>query len=188
MNKKMLPSATLFALIALVLTFGIALAHTSVHAGNYEIEVGWVDEPPVIGQRNAIVVNVADTTATDAVVDVSKLVVSVTYGGESKTLELQPLSEDATNQYIAPILPTIPGQYSVHLSGKLGDTDVNADVQPEEVASTDKLAFPAAPGGQGQRGGGFGGAGGFNGGFRLSDWLAGAALVLGVLAFRKARQ
>src|SRR5258706_2700586 len=181
----MLPSATLFALIALVLTFGIALAHTSVHAGNYEIEVGWVDEPPVIGQRNAIVVNVADTTATDAVVDVSKLVVSVTYGGESKTLELQPLSEDATNQYIAPILPTIPGQYSVHLSGKLGDTDVNADVQPEEVASTDKLAFPAAPGGQGQRGGGFGGPGGFNGGVRRSrlgarGWLFGGPGARGV--------
>ncbi len=196
MNKRMLFSASLLALFALILTFGIALAHTTVHVGNYDIEVGWVNEPPVIGQRNAVVVNVSDTTATDKAVDVSKLTVNVNYGGQTKTLELQPLSEDTSNQYIAPILPTIAGQYSIHLGGKLDDTDVNVDVQPEEVVSSDTLAFPSAAAGsqgQGQRGGGFGG-GGFNGGFGLTTWLSGGALlvavvalVLGIVAMRKPR-
>lgn len=188
MNKKHLINATLLALLAVALTFGIALAHTTVHAGNYEIEVGWTNEPAIIGQRNAVVINVADTTAADKEVDVSKLVVNITYGGETKTLTLQPLSEDAKNQYIAPILPTIPGQYTVQLRGKIGDgTDVNLDVQPEEVVSSDTIAFPSNNQGGGQRGGGFNVGG-------LTTWLAGGALlvalvalVLGILALRKPR-
>ena len=186
MNKKHLINATLLTLLAVVLTFGIALAHTAVHAGNYDIEVGWTNEPPIIGQRNAVVINVSDTTAADKEVDVSKLLVNVTYGGETKPLTLQPLSEDAKNQYIAPILPTIPGQYTVQLRGKIGDgTDVNLDVQPEEVVSSDTLAFPSNQNGDGQRGGSTGSLG-------LTTWLSGGALlialialVLGIIALRK---
>jgi hypothetical protein len=185
MNKKILFSASFLALLAVMLTVGIALAHTTVHAGNYEIEVGWLDEPALVGQRNAVVVNVLDTTDEEKEVDVSKLQVNVTYGGETKPLTIQPLSEDAKNQYIAPILPTIPGEYTVQLRGKIGDTDVNLDVQPEEVAAADTLAFPSAPA-AGQRGAG--------GGLRLGDWIAIgalvialAALVLGVIALRKTR-
>ena len=79
-----------------------------------------MDEPPVVGQRNAIVVNVANNTSADAQVDVSKLTVAVSYGGETKDLTLEPLSEDAVNQYIAPILPTVAGQYTVQLRGQVG--------------------------------------------------------------------
>jgi hypothetical protein len=185
MNKKALFLASLLALFAISLTVSIALAHTIVHAGNYEIEVGWLDEPPLVGQRNAVLVNVSDTTAVDKEVDVSKLVVNITYGGETKSLTLQPLSEDTKNQYVAPIIPTIPGEYTVQLRGKLGDTDVNLDVQPEEVATADTLAFPSTSG-AGQRGAG--------GGFRLGDWIAIgalvialAALVLGFVALKKNR-
>jgi len=168
MNKKILPGAGALALIALLLTFGIALAHTTVHAGKYDIEVGWVDEPPVIGQRNAVVVNVADSSATGAVVDVSKLVVNVTYGGQTKALTLQPLSEDTTNQYTAPLLPMVPGLYTIQLRGQIGDgTDVNLDVQPEEVVSTDTLAFPGA-----QAGSSFG----------PDTWLSGGALLVALVA------
>ena len=185
MHKKTLPTALILALLVVLSTFGIALAHTSVHAGNYEIEVGWADEPPVIGQRNAVVVNVADTTDEEKEVDVSKLLVSVTYGGQTKPLTLQPLSEDAKNQYIAPILPLVPGEYTLQLRGQIGDgTDVNLDVQPEEVESTDALAFPSALALPGQN----------NSGLTLSDWLAGGALVvalaalgLGFAALRKTR-
>jgi hypothetical protein len=181
MNKKNLLNAALLALLATVLTFGIALAHTTVTVGNYEIEVGWTDEPPVVGQRNAVVINVSDATDAEKEVDISKLVVNISYGGQTKALTLQPFSEDAKNQYIAPILPAIPGQYTVQLRGQIGDgTNVNLDVQPEEVAAADTLAFPSAQ------------SGGSNSGLGLSAWLAGgallvalAALVLGIVAVRK---
>ncbi len=144
MNRRMFFIAAAVAAIAVVFSFQAASAHTTVHVGDYDVEIGWVDEPPVIGQRNAVVVNVSNTKSPDATVDISKLTVNVTYGGQTKTLTLQPLSEDATNQYIAPILPMVAGQYTVQLRGQLDTTDISQDVTPEEVVSADTLEFPSA--------------------------------------------
>lgn len=191
--KKTILAAALSALLLVIFTFGTALAHESVHVGNYEVEIGWLNEPAVAGQRNAIVVNVADGADATRDVDVSKLVVNIAYGDQTKTLTLQPLSEEAKNQYIAPILPTIPGKYTIQLRGKLGETDVSTDVEPEEVLAADTISFPSGQGAPGQRNGGFGG-GNFGGGFGLTTWLSGGALLvalvalaLGILALRKSR-
>jgi hypothetical protein len=146
MNKKKLWAAGLISLIALILNFQLALAHESVTVGDYEIEYGWLDEPVIVGQQNAVVVNVANTSGGDAqpVEDVSALTVTVSYGGQSKTLTLQPLGEDTPGQFVAPILPTVPGQYTLTFGGKLGDTDVNnVEVEPEEVETADALQFPS---------------------------------------------
>ena len=141
--KKNFSIASLMAFIALAVSVQIAFAHTSVTAGDYTIEIGWVNEPPIVGQQNAIVVNVSTASDNQPVEDVSNLTVGVSYGGQSKTLTLQPLGEDTPGQFVAPILPTIPGQYTVNLGGKLGDTDVKLDVQPEEVDAADTLQFPS---------------------------------------------
>jgi hypothetical protein len=154
-------------------------AHQTVSVGGYLVEIGWLDEPPVVGQRNAIVVNISLATPTPAGgkvenIDVSRLNVSLVYGGQSKALTLQPLSEDSQNQFIAPILPTRPGKYTVALSGSIGTTPANAAVQPEEVLTADSLQFPLAtdpPGSAGQ-----------TGGPDLAVGLAGAALVVGLAA------
>ena len=58
--KKNFSIASLMAFIALAVSVQIAFAHTSVTAGDYTIEIGWVNEPPIVGQQNAIVVNVSD--------------------------------------------------------------------------------------------------------------------------------
>ena len=179
MKKKKLMLAGLLSLIAVVFTIQVAFAHTSVAAGDYTIEIGWVNEPALVGQQNAIVVNVTTTSDQKPVEDVSGLTVGVSYGGQSKTLTLQPLGEDTPGQFVAPILPTVPGQYTVNLGGKLGTTDVKVDVDPEEVQSADALQFPSVqPAQQGVS----------------IDWLAwlGALLGLvgiglGVTALRKAR-
>ena len=95
---------------------------------------------------------------------------NVVYGGKSKALTLQPLSEDSQNQYIAPILPTRPGKYTVVLSGIIGTTAANAAVQPEEVETADSLQFPLAdPSGQ-------------TSGLNLPVVLAAAALLVGLAA------
>ncbi len=182
MNWKVLIVASVVSFIAIVFSVRTASAHTTIHVGNYDVEIGWVDEPPIVGQRNAIVVNVSNTTNTSAQIDISKLTVDVTYGGQTKTLILQPLSEDTTNQYIAPILPTIPGQYTVQLRGQLDTTNISRDVTPEEVVTDDALAFPNVNTTQ------------QNSSMNWSEWLsiigliAGlAGLILAVLAFRKIR-
>jgi hypothetical protein len=182
MNKKVLSIASVVATMAIIFTYQIASAHTTIHVGDYDVEVGWVDEPPIVGQRNAVVVNVTNTKATDSVVDISKLTVNVSYGGQTKTLTLQPLSEDTQNQYIGPILPLIAGQYTVQLRGQLDTTDISSDVQPEEVVPSDTLAFPSASASQPQ-----------NSSMSLSGWLSVIGLIAGLsglilafFAYRKA--
>ena len=144
MNKKIFIFTSLIVLVILFANTQIAFAHESITVGDYELEIGWVNEPPIVGQQNAIVVNVSNTSGGEAqpVDDISALTVTVSYGDQNKLLTLQPLGEDTPGQFVAPILPTIPGQYTIVLGGKLGATDVNVSVEPEEVQSADTLAFP----------------------------------------------
>jgi len=145
MNKASLIRACLIALVALLLNFQLALAHESVTVGDYEIEIGWVDEPAIVGQKNAIAINVSNTSGGEPqpVEDVSSLTVTVSYGGQSKELTLEPLGEDTPGQFAAPLLPTVPGEYMIKLGGSLGDTAVDAEVHPEEVATADTIQFPS---------------------------------------------
>ena len=144
MNKKLLIMACLLAMIALLTSHQTVLAHETITVGDYEIEIGWLNEPPLAGQQNAIAVNVSSTSSGEAqpVEVVSSLTITISYGGQSKTLTLEPLGEDTPGQFVAPVLPTVPGQYTVIFSGQLGDTSVDAQVEPEEVAPADTLQFP----------------------------------------------
>lgn len=181
MNKKLFIPACLIAFFALLIGYQTAFAHTSITVGDYTVEIGWVNEPVLVGQQNAIVVNVTTTSDQKPVEDVSSLTVAVSYGAQSKTLTLQPLGEDTPGQYVAPVLPTVPGQYTVNLGGKIGTTDVKVDVQPEEVQAVDILQFPSV---SSQKSSGFG----------MIGWLALLALIfglvgtgLGIAALRKSR-
>jgi hypothetical protein len=182
MNKKPFISACLLALIALLLNIQPALAHETITVGDYSIEIGWLNEPAIAGQQNAIVVNVSTTSDEQPVEDVSGLTVMVAYGGQEKTLTLQPLGEETPGQFVAPVLPTIAGQYTVKLGGTLGDTPADAEVEPEEVQPADTLQFPVmqptpqAPSNE------------------MGDWLTWLAILLGlvgvglgVTALRRAR-
>jgi len=168
-KKRFFVTAGLLALIALLTSYSIVFAHESVTVGDYTIEIGWVNEPPLVGQQNAIVVNVSTTSDGQPVEDVSALTVVVSYGDQNKTLTLQPLGEDT------------PGQYTVNLGGKLGDTDVKVDVQPEEVQAADVLQFPTAASTQSAN------PGMMNWLIYLSLLIGLVALILGVMALRKSR-
>jgi hypothetical protein len=182
MSTGKLSIAGLVCLIVLVLRVQPALAHEEITVGDYTIETGWLSEPPVVGQQNAIVVNVAHTSDGQPVEDVSGLTVTLSYGGQEKALTLQPLGEDTPGQFTAPVIPTIPGQYTLKLGGTLGDTAVDAEVEPEEVGSADTLQFPNPETTEENTNAG------------MASWLVylslalGAiALVLSILALRKTR-
>ena len=182
MNKKLFISAGLFAIVALLLNLQLAFAHESITVGDYTVEVGWLSEPPIVGQQNAIVVNVSKTSDEQPVEDVSSLTVTVSYGGQEKALTLQPLGEDTPGQFVAPILPAVPGQYTVNLGGKLGDTDVKVDVQPEEVQAASTLQFPSIASEEQSAN-----LGVLNWLIYISLLIGLIALVLGVMALRKSR-
>jgi hypothetical protein len=180
-NTKTLLRTSLLSLIALCANYQIVFAHEYISIANYEIEVGWLAEPPIAGQQNAIIVNVTDTSVGELVEDLSSLTVTVSYGGQSKLLTLQPLGEDTLGEFVAPILPTIPGEYGVIFGGSLGDTAVDAHTHVEEVEPADALAFPSIDSSA-------------NGSTAGPDWLVWLSLLisligvgLGVTALRQTR-
>ena len=138
-----------------------ALAHESVTAGSYTIEYGWLNEPVFEGQPNALVINIGEAEAAEGgvtptageehaegeshagvEVDVSGLKIEVSYGGQVKILSLEPLGEDKPGQFVAPLTPTRAGQYTLRLTGALGEEEINLEVEPEEVLSADLVQFP----------------------------------------------
>ena len=171
MNKKYLLSS-LLALLFLLFNYQTVFAHESITIGDYEFEIGWVEEPAIVGQQNAILVIVSDTSSGEAqpVEDVSSLEVTVSYGGQSKVLTLQPLGEDTPGQYMAPIIPTVPGQLTIILGGQLGDTTMEGEVNPEEVASADILQFPSIESTEQSASSG------------TSDWLVYFSILIGLIA------
>ena len=123
MKKKNFAIASLFALLLALAAIGIASAHTTVTNGPYNVEIGWLDEPPIVGQMNAIIMNLttSDGKATPVTDPTTGLTLTVSYGGQSKALTLQPLGEDTPGQYDAPMLPAVAGLYTVDVTGKLAD-------------------------------------------------------------------
>jgi hypothetical protein len=114
--------------------------------------------------------------------DVSSLTVTVSYGGHNKALTLQPLGEDTPGQFVAPILPTVPGEYTVLLGGALEDTAVDAQTHVEEVEPATTLAFPVLDSSQQSTD-----LGVMNWLIYLSLLIGMIALILGVMALRKTR-
>ena len=173
MKKNTLWLAGLFMFLAITLNIQPVLAHEGITVGDYEIVVGWAVEPPLAGQMNAIEIRVSDTSSgtEEPVEDVSSLTLTVSYGGQEKTLVLEPIGEDSPGQFIAPILPTTAGEYEVIFGGTLDETAVDAETHVQEVQPADALSFPVVDSAQAERTS-----------FGLTGWLAAAGLLTGLAA------
>jgi hypothetical protein len=135
----------LFAFAVLALAFWAALpalAHTRTEIGPYVVIVGWVDEPPVVGQRNALYFEISRDGEPVTGVE-SSLDVEIGYGGRTMRANLSPA--DTPGTYTATFVPTVRGQYDVRLFGAIEDTAVDQVVQPEEVGDGAMLFFPEMP-------------------------------------------
>jgi hypothetical protein len=183
MRKNNLWLVGLFVLIVLILNAQTVLAHESIEVGNYTLVVGWLNEPPVVGQHNAIVVEAATTSDEQPVEDISALTLTISYGGQEKSLSLEPVDEHTPGQFMAPVLPTVPGEYTVIFGGTLGDTTVDVETHMEEVQPADTLAFPSTEVAQQE-----------NNSFNTTEWLAiagcisgVAGLILSLLSWRRSR-
>lgn len=134
--------ALLSTVVLTFLTVHPAAAHTRVELGPYVLILGWEQEPVVVGERNALLLEV---TKDDEPVEglESTLDFVVLYGGQTFTGNLNPTTTPGL--YAAEILPTVRGQYAVELSGSIEDLQVNEIVEPEEVLPAEVLQFPESP-------------------------------------------
>ena len=131
--------ALCLTLIGLSLTTETAAAHNRVEIGPYVVIAGWEIEPPIVGERNQIVIDLreGETAVTGAE---ASLAIEVLYGGRSFRSNLTPTV--TPGYYHVEILPTVRGQYSVRLFGTLGDMEIDETIDPEPVFAADRLQFP----------------------------------------------
>jgi hypothetical protein len=183
MKNRILWLAGLFLFLVLILNVQPALAHESITVGDYTLVVGWLNEPPIAGQPNAIVVEVSTTSDEQPVEDVSSLTLTLSYGGQEKTLKLEPVDEHSPGRYMAPVLPTVAGEYAVLFGGTLGDTAVEAETHVEEVQPADTLAFPNVASTPQETN-----TSGMTEWFAIAGFISGVAgLILSLLNMRKSR-
>lgn len=143
---------TLLLIFILGLGFYSAYAHKTVTVDQYDIEVGWKEEPPLVGIQNAITFafNQDDGSGVKTPVTNSfrDLEATVKSGSLTKTLEV--LSDAKPGHYYAKIIPTKTGSLIIDLKGTLNGVPVNQEIQIEDVESTDILAFPPSGSSSGQ--------------------------------------
>jgi hypothetical protein len=111
----------------------------------YEIEVGWQDEPPVVGILNAITIDVREPGSVEGVSTgitnaFKKLEASVVSGGASKVLDVN--ADPRPGHYYAKIIPTKTGSLQLKLKGEINGVQIDTVIPIEDVESTSVLDFP----------------------------------------------
>ena len=126
-----------------------ALAHVDVDVGDgqYVMEIGFRDEPAFLGQPNAVYLHVAKygTGGTEPVEGLaSTLSVEVEKDGQTLNPPLVPMGEGV---YEAVFVPTVTGDYTFHITGKIGDATVDETVTsgPNTFNSVEPLSVIEFP-------------------------------------------
>ncbi|HJU58381.1 MAG TPA: hypothetical protein VJ583_01415 [Nitrososphaeraceae archaeon] len=115
--------------------------HTQIKVGNYTIEAGWEEEPPLVNLLNRIVVYILDGNDNPVGNAMKDLSTSINYGGINKKLNLIP-SEEAAGLYAADIIASKLGSYILNLKGTIGTQNINNEIQIEDVEDANKITFP----------------------------------------------
>ncbi len=144
-RSRRVAAAVPVAIAAAALLVGIAQAHVLKDFGPYTVALGWVHEPTYVGELNAVQAVVTDNRGkpvTDLAAGDLKVVVSVS-GQDSAALDLEPTYDEDTGlgtpgDYEAPLIPTAPGDYTFHLTGKIHETAV------DETATSSDSTFDSA--------------------------------------------
>jgi hypothetical protein len=126
-----------------------AQAHGSTQVGDYELVIGFHNEPAYQGEPNGLDLFVTKTTTNEPVNGLEDtLQVEVIYGASSQELPIRAqFGQDGA--YTAYILPTEAGDYTWHIWGKIEGTpvDVSMTSSPDTFGSVEpksEFAFPAA--------------------------------------------
>lgn len=151
MNRSIRSLGLAALLIALLLPFGVstASAHGHTMVGDYELVIGFHNEPAYQGEPNGLDLFVTNTKTKEKVNDLADtLKVEIIFGSTKKQLAIKPQwGEDGA--YTAYVLPTQAGDYTWHIFGDIKGTPVDVSMMssPETfgaVEAKSAVAFPAA--------------------------------------------
>ena len=137
---------------------GVAHAHTVDAVGEYRVEIGWMNEPVVSGETNAIEFYVSPLITCPEIPEPIKCAESQEFQngveGLKKTVKMQlifkdenitlPLSpdHDVPGKYYAFVNPTVSGFYQANMLGQIENTSISLSMHPPKVAERAYIEFP----------------------------------------------
>ena len=133
--------------LLLILGFPSVYAHKTITVQNLAIEVGWQDEPPLVGFINAITFEINENTLNgqSGVKNAFKnLQAIVKYGGITKILDID--SDPKAGSYHSKIIPTRTGSLAVELKGDINGVPIDSEITIEDVEDKGILSFPDTTG------------------------------------------
>jgi hypothetical protein len=136
----------IIALTAILSTFLTpAHAHITKQFGNISLEVGWTEEPPIVGQLNDafIVVEELVTGGNSTPINnaLAQLDIQEKYGGITKPIEFVP--SETEGGYEAKIIPTRIGSYSLLMNGSIQNQNITSvEIPLDEVEGIQMFSFP----------------------------------------------
>ena len=147
----------LFLLIVPSLS-GIAYGHTVDAVGEYRVEIGWMNEPVVSGETNAIEFYVSPLIACleipeafkcaesqkfqNGILDLKKTIkIELIFKDENITLPLSP-DHNIPGKYYAFVNPTVSGFYQANILGTIVDTPISLSMHPPKVFERAYIEFP----------------------------------------------
>lgn len=162
MNRRtfLRSGALLLAAGALIAGNGLASAHEHRTVGDYNFVVGFLNEPAVQDELNAVSVSITKPAPADATpapgqdevaetpVDDLELTAEVILGDQKVTLPME-AQWGQPGHYVAYFIPTQPGDYSFHITGEIDGQaiDETFTAGPETfstVSPRSDLEFPKA--------------------------------------------
>lgn len=118
-------------------------AHEHVVVGEYELIVGWREEPAITESLNGLHLEILNGTQAPVLGAEASLQAVLSSGTASVTKNLDP-KFGLPGSYTFDVILTRAGNYSVRLIGTLGTTSVDVVVALEKVRPASEVAFPAA--------------------------------------------
>ncbi|HLY25628.1 MAG TPA: hypothetical protein VKQ72_04770 [Aggregatilineales bacterium] len=149
MRRLTLAFAATLTLLVIIAAPGIVQAHEKrTIAGKYDVEVGWDQEPTLVGQLNAASISITKTGTDEAVKGVDQtLKVRIAFGGNlPKEFPLHSV-EGKDGYYVADLMPTEAGSYIFTFVGDIEGNPVNERFESgpntfDDVVSLDTYQFP----------------------------------------------
>ena len=138
---------------------GIAYAHTVDAVGEYRVEIGWMNEPVVSGETNALELYISplmdcpDISISmecansqefqNGIEGLRKLLKIQFVYDKTQTITLPLVNDhDIPGKYYAFITPTVSGYFQANLIGKILDTPANLSMHPPPIAERSYIEFP----------------------------------------------
>jgi hypothetical protein len=145
--KRKLTTAIAVAFLFIGFIHQPAAAHGHIQVGDYDLVIGFHNEPAIQGEPNALDLFVTNTKTGERVNGLEdSLQAEIIFGASRKTLSLEP-QEDEDGAYTAYLLPTSTGDYTWHIFGNIADTpvDVSMTSGPDTFGSVEAQADYAFP-------------------------------------------